>query len=233
MIYVSSDLHGCDPREFRRLLDRAGFRDEDFLFVLGDVIDRGSHGAELLLWLTEQPNAQLILGNHEAFLLACDFLFEEATDDSLDRLTPEKIMLMDSWLENGGMPTILGFQRLLKENPELVDGILEYLREAPLYETLKVNGRKFILVHSGLDNFHPHRPLADYRPDELLLARPTLDTRYFPDAMVVFGHTPTQFFGPEHHCRPVRTDSWVCIDTDAGAGNLPMLLRLDDMKEFF
>lgn len=233
MVYVSSDLHGCDPREFRRLLHRAGFREEDFLFILGDVIDRGSYGAELLLWLTEQPNVQLILGNHEALLLACDFLFEEATDDSLDRLTPEKIMLMDSWLENGGMPTILGFQRLLKETPELVDGILEYLREAPLYEALKINGRKFILVHGGLENFHPHRPLSDYRPDELLLARPTLDTRYFPDATVVFGHTPTQLFGLEHHRRAVRTDSWVCIDTDAGAGYLPMLLRLDDMKEFY
>lgn len=233
MIYVSSDLHGCDPHEFRRLLDRAGFREEDFLFILGDVIDRGSHGAELLLWLTEQPNVQLILGNHEALLLACEFLFEEATDDSLDRLTPEKIMLMDNWLENGGMPTILGFQRLLKETPELVDGILEYLREAPLYETLEVNGRNFILVHGGLDNFHPQRPLADYSPDELLLARPDPDTRYFSDATVVFGHTPTQFFGPEHHRRAVRTDSWICIDTDAGAGNLPMLLRLDDMKEFY
>ena len=233
MIYVSSDLHGCDPQQFRQLLDRAGFRAEDFLFILGDVIDRGAHGAELLLWLTEQPNIQLILGNHEALLLACEFLFEEATDDSLDRLTPEKIMLMDNWLENGGLPTIRGFGRMLKEQPELVDGILDYLRDAPLYEELEVSGRKFVLVHGGLENFRLDRPLSDYAPGELLLARPTLDTRYFPDATVIFGHTPTQFFGEAHHRRAVKTDSWICIDTDAGAGYLPMLLRLDDMKEFY
>lgn len=233
MIYVSSDLHGCDPERFRQLLDRAGFRDADFLFILGDVIDRGPWGAELLLWLTEQSNMQLILGNHEALLLACDFLFQEATDDTLDNLTPEKIELMNNWIENGGLPTIRGFGKLLKESPELVDGILDYLREAPLYESLPVNGRDFVLVHGGLENFRPDRPLSDYGPAELLLARPTLDTRYFSDATVVFGHTPTQFFGPEHHRRAVRTDSWICIDTDAGAGHLPMLLRLDDLKEFY
>jgi serine/threonine protein phosphatase 1 len=221
------------PNAFQKLLDRAGFSDEDFLFILGDVIDRGEYGAQFLLWLTQQPNMELILGNHEALLLACEFLFEEATDDSLDRLTPEKIMLMDNWLENGGLPTIRGFGRMLKEQPELVDGILDYLRDSPLYEELEVSGRKFVLVHGGLENFRPERPLSDYAPGELLLARPNLDTRYFSDATVIFGHTPTQFFGEAHHRRAVKTDSWICIDTDVGAGYLPMLLRLDDMKEFY
>ena len=233
MIYVSSDLHGCDPVKFQQLLDRAGFGDADFLFILGDVIDRGPHGAQLLLWLTEQPNVQLILGNHEALLLACDFLFDEANEENLDSLTTEKLLLVENWLENGGIPTISGFRRMLKETPELVEGILEYLREAPLYETLEVKGRNFLLVHSGLENFRPERPLSDYPPGELLLARPAPDTRYFSDATVVFGHTPTQFFGAEHHRRAVKTDSWIGIDTDAAAGYSPMLLRLDDLKEFY
>lgn len=60
MVYVTSDLHGYPPEAFMKLLDRAGFTGDDFLFVLGDVIDRGEYGAELLLWLTEQPNVQLI-----------------------------------------------------------------------------------------------------------------------------------------------------------------------------
>ena len=37
MIYVTSDLHGCPLEEFQQLLDRAGFSEDDFLFVLGDV----------------------------------------------------------------------------------------------------------------------------------------------------------------------------------------------------
>ena len=76
MVYVSADLHGCDPAVFQQLLRRADFGEEDFLFIPGDVIDRGDHGARLLLWLTQQPNMQLILGNHEALLLSCSFLFQ-------------------------------------------------------------------------------------------------------------------------------------------------------------
>lgn len=87
MIYVSSDLHGCNPKDFQNLLNQAGFCGDDFLFVLGDVIDRGNWGAELLLWLTQQSNIQLILGNHEALMLTCSFLFEEVSEESLDNLT--------------------------------------------------------------------------------------------------------------------------------------------------
>lgn len=233
MIYVSSDLHGCSPVQFRQLLDSAGFRDEDFLFILGDVIDRGPHGVQLLLWLTQQSNMQLLLGNHEAFLLSCSFLFWEVTEENLARITQEHLMLAESWMENGGAPTIRGFQNLLKEDPQSAKGILDYLREAPLYETLRVNGRDFVLVHSGLDNFHPARPLSNYEPAELLLVRPTLQTQYYPDATVIFGHTPTQYLSPEHHHRALFTDSWICIDTDAASGHMPMLLRLDDLKEFY
>ena len=48
MIYAASDLHGCSVESFQALLDSAGFSEEDFLYILGDVIDRGEYGAELL-----------------------------------------------------------------------------------------------------------------------------------------------------------------------------------------
>ena len=184
MIYVSSDLHGCDPKDFRQLLELAGFGEEDYLFVLGDVIDRGEHGAELLLWLTQQPNIQLILGNHEALMLACSFLFEEVTEQNLDALSLQNIRLVQNWVDNGGAPTLKGLQRLLNQDPEVVWGILDYLRDAPLYETLDVDGKTFILVHSGLGNYHPDRPLASYSPEELLLERPPRRPNTAPTAML-------------------------------------------------
>ena len=69
MIYAASDLHGCSVESFQALLDQAKFSEEDFLYILGDVVDRGEHGAELLSWITQQSNMQLLLGNHEALLL--------------------------------------------------------------------------------------------------------------------------------------------------------------------
>ena len=233
MIYVSSDLHGCDPRTFHRLLDSAGFGEDDFLFILGDVIDRGDWGAELLLWLTQQPNMQLILGNHEALMLACGFLFDEVSDQSLDALSAREIHMVQNWVDNGGTPTLKGLQKLLKKDPESVYGILDYLRDAPLFETLAVNGQSYILVHAGLGNFREGRPLEDYTPEELLLDRPTPETRYTPGTRVIFGHTPTELYGKEYRGRAVHTDCWTCIDTGAAWGYAPMLLRLDDGKAFY
>ena len=230
MIYVSSDWHGCSPGEIQRLLDRAGFCDSDFLFVLGDVIDRGQHGAELLLWLSGMPNAQLIMGNHEAMMLACLFIFEEAPEETPD-LTIEQRMLIENWMENGGSTTVSGLRRLLEKDPDSVIGILEYLQDCPLYDSVRVNNRDFILVHAGIGNFDPNRSLDAYDPQDLMMVRPSLSDRYYTDATVIFGHTPTGFYGTEVG-QAVYTDSWICIDTGAAMGYTPMLLRLDDMKEF-
>ena len=38
--YAVSDLHGYPVEKFKALLDKAGFTNEDTLFILGDVIDR-------------------------------------------------------------------------------------------------------------------------------------------------------------------------------------------------
>ena len=51
MIYATSDLHGYPLDKFLALLKKANFSDKDYLFILGDVIDRGEHGVEILRWL--------------------------------------------------------------------------------------------------------------------------------------------------------------------------------------
>lgn len=234
MVYITSDLHGCPLSEFHALLKTASFSEDDYLFILGDVIDRGEYGAELLRWMAEQPNVQLILGNHEAMLLSVsDWLFDEVSDESLDRLDVQKLELLNNWYANGAAPTIKGLRKLLKEEPDILEGILDYLQDAPLYDTIEAAGTTYILVHSGLENFRKDRLLDDYSPDELLWARPTLDTRYFDNATVIFGHTPTEYFGEQYRGKMLKTDTWICIDTGAAIGNKPMLLRLDDLKAFY
>ena len=233
MIYVTSDLHGYPLENFLGLLEQADFGEEDFLFVLGDVIDRGSQGAELLQWLAEQPNVQLILGNHEAMLLSCQFLFQQVSEESLSELDEEKIRLLNLWMRNGAAPTLAGLRKLLKEQPDVLEGILDYLHDAPLYDTVEAGGRRYVLVHAGLGNFAADKPLWDYEAEELLWERPDLQTEYFKDATVIFGHTPTLFFGEDFRGKAVRTDSWICIDSGAAAGGSPMLLRLDDLREFY
>ena len=232
MIYATSDLHGYPLDQFKTLLSKARFSHHDYLFVLGDVIDRnGDGGVEMLRWMMVQPNVELILGNHEAMLLACAFLFDEITMASVDGLNEERLGALSNWLYNGAQLTLDALRALHKEDADALTDLLDYLRDAPLYDTVSVGGRDFLLVHSGLENFAPDRPLSDYSADELLWCRPKPNQRYYEDVLTVLGHTPTRYY--DCPGRAFKTDTWIDIDTGAGGGDSPMLLRLDDLHEFY
>lgn len=230
MIYVISDLHGYPHEKFLALLDKAGFGKDDFLYILGDVVDRnGDGGVETLNWLMYQTNVQLILGNHEAMLLACSFVFDEITEDSIESLTAEKIDMLTRYQLDGGDITLKAMQKLPKETQQ---DILDYLRDCPLYETVNAGGKDFILVHAGLGNFDPNKQIEDYTTEELLWSWPELTDVYYIDKMTVFGHTPTFSFGDEYEGKIIKTDTWIDIDVGAGFGREPVLVRLEDMREY-
>lgn len=233
-IYVTSDLHGLLLADLKRLLNMVNFNDNDWLFILGDVIDRQNDGGiEILKWLLEQPNAQLILGNHEAMLLSCDFVFEEITDQSIGDLTQEKMALLMNYTQNGGDVTLKTLRSLLQTEPDTLTDILDYLRDAPVYETVSVGNKDFLLVHSGLDNFSKNKKLADYTVDELIWAWPEITVEYFDDIITVFGHTPTMSYDHANKGKILKTKTWIDIDVGVPYGNSPVLLRLDDLKEFY
>ena len=66
--YVMSDIHGESAR-FWAMLDTIRFVPSDTLYVLGDAIDRGPDGVELLRHLLANPNIHMTLGNHEQMCL--------------------------------------------------------------------------------------------------------------------------------------------------------------------
>ena len=230
MIYVISDLHGYPHERFLQLLKEASFGKNDFLYILGDVVDRnGDGGVETLQWLMYQTNVQLIMGNHEAMLLANAFVFDEITEESIETYTAEKIDMLTRYQLDGGDATLKAMKALSKETQQ---DILDYLRDCPYYETVSAGGRDFILVHSGYENFDPKKRVEDYSNDELIWAWPELTDVYYKSVMTVLGHTPTLAFGDEYADKIIKTDTWIDIDMGAGFGHEPVLLRLDDMKEF-
>lgn len=233
MIYVISDLHGYPLDRFLCLLQKANFSEDDFLFILGDVIDRnGDGGVAMLQWLLCQPNVELLMGNHEAMLLSCDFVFEEITDAGLEQLTPEKMGLLMNYMQNGGKVTLKALKKLADRDRDSLQDVLDYLREVPLYETVSVGSQDYLLVHAGLEHFRPDRKLSDYSVDELLWARPDLHEDYFDEVITVFGHTPTSCYGAAYDGKLLRTRTWINIDAGVASGHEPILLRLDDGKEF-
>ena len=132
MIYVISDLHGYPHDKFLDLLDRAGFGKNDFLYILGDVVDRnGDGGVETLEWLMYRLNVQLILGNHEAMLLACSFVFDEITEGSLEALTDDKLDMLNRYQYDGGNITLNAMQNLIRTLSRIywiISAIVLYMR---------------------------------------------------------------------------------------------------------
>lgn len=230
MVYVSSDWHGCAPEKIQRLLSLSNFSDEDYLFVLGDVIDRGAYGVEHLKWLMLCPNATLLLGNHEAMMLANEWLFQPVTEESADRISDQNLRTLSIWERNGAEATISALQN---ETPEMRADILDYLHDCPLYDTVNVGDRDFFLVHAGLGSYDKAKRISDYTEDDLLWTRPSLATHYSDRFITVIGHTPTSYYGVEHRDRILKTPTWWDIDTGGAMGRSPMLLRLEDEKEFY
>lgn len=227
-------MHGYPLEKFKKFLKKVGFSGDDFLYILGDVVDRnGDGGVEMLCWLLEQPNVQLILGNHEAMLLSCAFVFEKITNESLQNVTSEKLELLNTYMQNGGDVTLKALQKLNRSSPETVSYILDYLRDAPLYETVSTEGNGFLLVHSGIDNFNKSKKLFQYTANDFLWTWPELSDEYYDDIITVFGHTPTLSYGKEYTGKILKTRTWIDIDVGVAYGQKPVLLRLDDLQEFY
>lgn len=230
MIYTISDLHGYPVEKLKQLLKLAEFSDDDYLFILGDVIDRnGDGGIGILRWLLTVTNATLLLGNHEAMLLTCEFVIDEISEETLSNLTREKLEMLNNYIANGGNVTLRELRKLPRETQQ---DIFNYLKDCPLYETVTAGGKDYILVHAGLDNFRKDRKLSDYSVDELIWTWPELTDEYFDDVHTVFGHTPTRSLDPCCSGKILRTRTWTDIDVGAAYGNEPVLFRLDDGKTF-
>ena len=230
-IYVTSDLHGYSLKKLQNKLEEIEFGFNDLLYILGDCIDRGTDGLNIIRWVMSQSNVTLLLGNHEAMLLDNQFLFDGDSIPAVLDLKGEQRNSYCVWTSNGGYATIDSMQRF---SDSQIKHIFRFLEKAPLYKEIEVNGKKFILTHSGLGSFALDKPLHEYSRFDLLWTRPTLNTRYYEDGRkVIFGHSPTVLFGSEFRGKPIFTDTWINIDVGAGIGLQPLILRLDDMKRLY
>lgn len=161
--YVMSDIHGEADR-FHAMLEKIRFSSDDTLYILGDVIDRGVDGINLLLEIMEMPNVVMLLGNHEYMML--QYLSHDATDIVIRR-----------WNRNGNAPTLAAYLKLKAKTQQR---ILDYLNTRPSHLEVDVNGRRFYLVHAWPgENVHDE---VWQRP-EIVAANPK------PGYQVIIGHT--------------------------------------------
>lgn len=223
--YVISDIHGESDR-FHALLKKIHFTQNDMLYMIGDVVDRGPDGIALLQEIMRTPNMVMLLGNHEYMML--QYLSPNATEIEIRR-----------WNRNGNAPTLAAYLQL---NPDEREEILSFLRARPTHLEMTINGRKFYLVH-GFPGENVH--------DEVW-GRPDLhDPNPIPDCQLIIGHTPVLCLGrtdeeqTEYGMKLERMGEHlrIChapgfIDIDCGCGHrIPFkalaCLRLEDMEESY
>lgn len=234
MKYVVSDIHGCYDK-YRELLKVLALSGNDTLYILGDIIDRGSGGFRILLDMAEHSNVVGLMGNHEAMAieaLPCLLKAKEQGERELSIFDMGKIEL---WFDNGGRTSLTDYLRLNRNDAEKA---MEYMRKLPLYKEVHSGGKDFVLVHGGLEGFFPSKPLASYKRDEIIWYRPEKNTEYFSDKYTVFGHTPTQLI--DKRSENINTpkicygNKWADIDCGCGYKNGRLgCLCLDSMEEIY
>lgn len=234
MIYCISDLHG-DYIRYTTILKMIDFSDDDTLYILGDILDRGNEGMKILLDMMLRPNVYPILGNHEYMAMqTLKWLSDDITEESLANLSDDKIEGINEWLNVGGMTTIDEFRKLSEDKKEMV---LEYLEEFSLYEELTVEGKDFVLVHAGIDNFSPEKDMEEYELYELIFNKPDYSKVYFKDKYLVTGHTPTRFIHDEIDGHSRNTvflgNNHIAIDCGCGYDGLLGAICLDTFEDFY
>ena len=233
MVYCISDVHGVYEK-YKSLLEAIDLKECDTLYVLGDVLDRGPQSMEVILDMMRRPNITMLVGNHEyAAMLVLPKLAREITTDSIEGLLNNAAFLEDflAWLGGGGQATLDSFSRLSKQERQ---DVLHYLREASLYEEVTVNGQAYLLVHAGLSNFSPERPIEDYTLYELIFERPDYSVPYYKDKIVVTGHTPTRIIPAHNGTNTIfEGNQHIAIDCGAVFGGQLAAICLDTGEKFY
>ena len=229
MIYCVSDIHGMYGK-YLQLLNKIGFSNDDTLYIIGDLVDRGPEPMALLHDVMSRKNVVALAGNHD--LLAAMFLKKLIFGGRKEDLDEKTIMDIFLWRQDGGANTLADFRKLtVPERQEIVD----WLRELELYREVEASGEAYVLVHAGLgQNADPARPLEDYDLSACLFERPNLTKAVYPDKFIVSGHTPTRLIsGNPTPDRIYRANRHIAIDCGCVFGGYLGAICLDTGEEFY
>lgn len=228
--YVMSDIHG-NYQKYQQALKTINLQENDILYVLGDVIDRGTGSCKILLDMMCHFNIIPLLGNHEFMAITVlSKLVEEITEDTIDGFNQDFMTGMLTWFENGGQSTLEEFKRLSVDDRQ---AILEYLDEFELYEEITVNGQDYILVHAGLGNFEKTKRLSDYQLHEVIWTKTDYAKVYYNDKILITGHTPVQLISHEKSGQILKMNNHIAIDCGCGFNKKLGVLCLDTMDEMY
>jgi len=231
MTYVISDIHGLYDR-FTKMLEKINFSDNDTLYVLGDIIDRGTGGIRLLQYMMRQPNIIPIMGNHEYTALNVFMTIRGYTAEayvmSVDR---HYAPVLWHWFEAyGAEPTLDAYEALTAEEQ---GQIIKYISKMPPYAKITIHNKTYILVHTGLPPGAKTDNLGLFPPDAFMTVEADYRKKYFRSAYLVTGHVPTLHIDRSFRGKIYKKRNHIAIDTGAVFGQRMGCICLDTHEEFY
>ena len=224
MIYAMSDLHGCYDK-YVKMLEQIHFSENDTLYILGDVVDRGEGGIRILQDMMTRPHIIPLRGNHD--YLAHRLLTKVHQADDLR--SNEFVELYQLWMLDGGGPTCDAFMALPSDEQKRV---LAYLNSFLLYDEVSVGGNTFFMAHTVPEKermLHFERLMWA----EFIIGEPEYETPYFTDKYVVTGHTPTGCIDEAYTGKIYKANNHIAIDCGAVFDNPLGCICLDTFEEFY
>jgi serine/threonine protein phosphatase 1 len=169
--YVIGDVHGYYGT-LKQLLKLIDVKDEDHVFFVGDLIDRGEKSAKVIRLVRNTKNFFSVVGNHE--LMMMDAIFNNN---------------LQSWVFNGyGSETYNSYQKLYgEESMKMMFDDCVWMNSLPYFIDLG----DYFIVHAGVKPGVPLEKQGEYefcwiREDFFLSPQ-----RVFPDKTIIVGHTIT------------------------------------------
>lgn len=225
MTYVLSDIHGFYDR-YLDFMQWSHFSEQDTLYIVGDVLNRGSDSIPLLQDIMARENVVLLKGNHELMTLP---IFSDLVYQSKDvqaKIIEEELAIAAIGQEE----TLRDFCALCAKEQ---NRILDYLGQLPLYAEITVNQNNYILVHAGLPDFCGMSP-AYYEENDLLFGPHDFFINHYRDgSKIIVGHLPTRFISGAEPDRIYHINDTIAIDCGCGFGGQLGVLCLDTMEEMY
>lgn len=137
--YICTDIHG-QYELYLKMLNDINFSDNDTLYILGDIIDRGPNSIDLLLDIINTKNIICLLGNHE--LMMWDYFKYNPQFNEFPNRNRPMIWTLSG---NGGQKTLSQFEKL---NEDEKNNIFNFIENLYLQYELNINNKKILLSHS-------------------------------------------------------------------------------------
>ena len=231
MIYVIGDIHG-NKEKYDEMLKKISPKDTDAVFVLGDVIDVGEDSVAILQDMMYRANIYPVLGEHEYMAKKILPLISDAKslDEAKDMLSGDDKADFEKWLTMKSEKTVSDFLALDEEDKE---SIIDYLSEFQPFEEVEANGKTFVLVHSGIDNFEDGKELEEYSEEDFVFAKTDYSKVYFRNKYLVTGHMPTVAINQKLMGKVYSKNGHIAIDCGAAYGGKLAAICLDALKLYY